>query len=55
MKRQSRWCSDGNRRGGISGGGSWQGGRLGGGEGGELKLGLGHRTEQSEAPAASPN
>jgi hypothetical protein len=40
---------------GVSGGGSRRGTRVGGGEGGELKLGLGRGTERSEALASSPN
>jgi hypothetical protein len=52
-----RWrCSGGNQRGGgVSGGGSRRGGRVGGGEGGELELGRGRRTKQSEALESSPN
>jgi hypothetical protein len=35
----------------VSGGGSWRGGRVDGGEGGELELG----TERSEVSVTSPN
>jgi hypothetical protein len=58
IKRWRRWRSDGNQRGGgVSGGGSQRGVRVGGGGGGEyeLGLGLGRGTEWSEAPASSPN
>jgi hypothetical protein len=34
VKRQRRWRSDGNQRGGVSGGGSQRDRRVGGGEGG---------------------
>jgi hypothetical protein len=50
-----RRCSGGNERGGVSSGRSRRGGRVGGGEGGELELGCGRRTKQSEASVASPN
>jgi hypothetical protein len=49
-----RWCSGGNQRGGgVSGGGSQRGGHVGGGEGGELELRCGCRTERSEASTTS--
>jgi hypothetical protein len=49
-------CLGRNRRGGgLSGGGSQRGGRIGDGEGGELELERGCGTEWSEASAASPS
>jgi hypothetical protein len=54
VKRRRRWRSDGNwRGGGIFGGGSRRGGRVGGREGEEVELG--RATERSEAPTTSPN
>jgi hypothetical protein len=51
-----RRCSGGNQRGGgVFGGRSQRGGRVGSGEGGELKLGRGCETEWSEVPATSSN
>jgi hypothetical protein len=55
VKWRRQWRSDGNQRGGISGGRSQRVGCIRGKEGGELELRLGRGTEQSEAPACSPN
>jgi hypothetical protein len=51
-----RRCTGGNQRGGgVSGGRSRRGGRVGIGERGELKLWRGRGPERSDAPTASSN